>query len=140
MIGAAMVVLLFGCSRYDQGTEPMVDRDFNRYASEIQPIVTDTCASLDCHGNAGMPLRLYAERGLRLDRDLRDTPITTEELVANIGAFAGISVGAATVDDDLSLRKPLAESAGGLHHLGGDLWTSTSDIDYQSLRSWLAGP
>ncbi len=37
------------------------------------------------------------------------------------------------------LLKPLAESAGGLVHGGGDIFADTLDADYLTIRDWIAG-
>ena len=40
------------------------------------------------------------------------------------------------------LLRPLAVSAGGVNHSGGDVWTSASDDEFETLRNWArdAGP
>jgi hypothetical protein len=38
------------------------------------------------------------------------------------------------------LTKPLAQSAGGVQHLGGDIFLSTSDPDYVTILSWIQSP
>jgi hypothetical protein len=118
------------------GSEPVPAGDIASFAATVQPVVTDSCASLDCHGAPGRPLRLYAERGLRHTAALRDTPITDAEVADNVAAFIGVSPG--EVVDHLALRKPLAIGAGGMEHIGGDLWSSTADPSYAALRAWLA--
>lgn len=132
-VAAALVVA--GCAAPEQGSEALPAGDVASFTSQVQPIVTDGCASLDCHGDPGRPLRLYAERGLRLTAALRDTPITGEEIEHNVAAFVGVSPGA--VDDHLALLKPLAVEAGGMEHLGGDLWSSTDDPGYAAIFGWL---
>jgi hypothetical protein len=38
------------------------------------------------------------------------------------------------------LLKPLAVSAGGIQHLGGDIFPNTSDPDYLTILSWIQSP
>lgn len=128
---------LVACDTPQQGVEPLPVADVAGFEAAVQPVVTETCGSLDCHGDPGRPLRLYAERGLRLTRELRDQPITAAELELNAAAFIGVSPGA--VDDHLALLKPLAIGAGGMEHIGGELWSSTADPDYAAIRAWLGG-
>ena len=130
-----VAALVAACNAPDQGAQTLPAGDVASFAADIQPIMTDSCASLDCHGDPGRPLRLYAERGLRLEAALRDTPITQEEIAHNVGAFLGVSPGA--VADHLALLKPLAIDAGGMEHLGGDLWSSPEHPHYAAIRGWL---
>jgi hypothetical protein len=107
------------------------------FGAHVQPVLSGGCASLDCHGDAGRPLRLYARDGLRLAADLRGHDPTEDELVANMDAIAGLGVGRSRIEDDLLLLKPLSVAAGGVHHVGGDLWADQSDPAYRCLHAWL---
>ena len=107
------------------------------FALYVQPVLEAGCASLDCHGNSGRPLRLYGLFGLRLDVALRGEAASADELAANMRSIAGLDPGAAQVEDHLLLLKPLERDAGGLHHIGGDLWASQSAAAYRCLHSWL---
>jgi hypothetical protein len=135
-VALTALVVLAACTGPEPGIEPMATGDVDSFAASVQPIVTDTCASLDCHGAPGRPLRLYAERGLRLTRELRDQPITAEEVEHNAAAFLGVSPGI-TPDEHLAVLKPLAVEAGGMEHLGGDLWDSMDDPNCAAVREWL---
>ena len=52
------------------------------------------CATLDCHGQVGRPLRLYSAQGLRFPDDAQNAPggagITETELAANYQAIIGL--------------------------------------------------
>lgn len=113
--------------------------DVTVYESEVHPYLERRCATLDCHGDPGRPLRLYAETGLRaLGRD-RDLPLDAEELAANVASIAGVDP-VTDPDRDVMLLKPLAIDAGGMHHIGGDdIWADRSDPGYVCVREWLAG-
>ena len=50
----------------------------------------------------------------------------------------GLAPAAEDVEASALLRKPLAPSQGGGEHMGGVLFQSTSDADYQALRSFLS--
>jgi len=129
---AIMFVVLGACSVPAGEPEAIVERDVAAFATDVQPLLKAGCASLDCHGTAGRPLRLYAEYGLRERVELRTQPVSADELTANVAAFAGISV-------DVILGKPLHTSAGGMKHVGGDLWSSKDSPEYVCVAAWLNG-
>jgi hypothetical protein len=108
--------------------------DFENY---VQPVLQVGCASLDCHGNAGRPLRLYAKNGLRAEADLRGYKASFDEMRANILAIDGLDPFVDQIEDHLLLLKPLAVDAGGIHHVGGDLWADQTDKVYRCLHAWL---
>ena len=129
---------LAACAGEDQFAVSIESRgDAVDFAPYVQPVLEVGCASLDCHGDAGRPLRLYGRRGLRLDPTLRGLDASDEELAANIAAIDGIDPDAEQIEDHLVLLKPLAVSAGGIHHIGGDLWSDQSIAAYRCLHAWL---
>ncbi len=130
------VLLAVGCTPAPIAEERVGGLDVTAYVEEVHPVVRFSCASLDCHGVAGRPLRLYAEEGLRMRGDLRGTPLSGEEARWNVAAFAGVDPGAASPEASLSLAKPVA---GEITHAGGDVWPSRSDPGYRCVRAWLAG-
>jgi hypothetical protein len=101
------------------------------YAMTVHPILEARCATLDCHGDPGRPLRLYAETGLRAADALRGQRITMDELAANVRALAGVDPPAATLVLDKAL--------GSIHHVGGVIWPSADDVQAACVRGWLAG-
>ena len=137
--GATIVALLVAlaatsCAGPDPGSEaapPLLDRA--AYVRDVQPIFEARCATLDCHGNADRPLRLYAATGLRLAAD-RDLAITAEELTANLEAASGLD-DPPNVDERLVLLKAL----GRMKHSGDAVWAGPSDPQYMCVRGWLAG-
>ena len=134
----ALIVALAGCGQDDQGVEPLEPCDVDAYARDVHPIFEARCATLDCHGVAGRPLRLYAETGLRVRADLRDLPITEEELIANVRAAEAIDPRVAP-ERQMILRKPLAEAAGGVEHEGGELWLERDEPQAVCVLAWLEG-
>ncbi len=135
----AIALLVAGaCGGVDGGgNQPLVELDGDGYARDVHPILEARCATLDCHGVDDRPLRLYAETGLRLRDDLRDEPATPDELAADLRAIQAIDPGAEPADS-LLIRKPLAGSAGGVFHEGGDLWTSRDDPQLLCVLAWLS--
>jgi hypothetical protein len=105
---------------------------------ELQPWLEARCATLDCHGDPGRPLRLFSETGLRAPGVSRDATLTAEELEDNAWSLFGVDD--ASADRHLAVTKPLARAAGGVHHVGGDVWTSRDDPAYRCLVGWLEGP
>lgn len=124
----ALVVIFAVACAPAQGTEPVRTLDETDYL-DVHAVLEARCGTLDCHGDAGRALRLYAETGLRAADELRGQPITTAELAANVRSIAAL-------DDDLLLGKPLA---GELHHVGGDIWLEPDEAQIECFASWLAG-
>lgn len=131
---ACLTLLLAAC----QGGpgEQMLSADTEGYINEVDGYVSVGCATLDCHGDPGRPLRLYSEIGLRESTD-RDLPLSTNELEANALSF--VAVDSAPPLQHLAILKPLAESAGGLAHVGGDVWADVNDPGYLCVLAWLEG-
>ncbi|MDH5673193.1 MAG: hypothetical protein OEZ06_13640 [Myxococcales bacterium] len=146
---------LLGCveSKYESLAPLDAPLDADHYASHVQPYVALACASLDCHGDGGRPLRLYSELGLRLHHGLRpraqgDTveaePLVAEELRRNVAAFRSLEPAHHAGDERLVLSKPLSRKAGGAAHVGGDLFATSDAPGHRCLQGWLsaesAGP
>jgi len=132
---------LVGCPPA-QGVESLKDADVDIYAADVHAYVSIACGALNCHGNAGRPLRIYSELGLRIDPMLRQHPvdqmhpavtITQEELQDNVIAFSTVSPLSAGLQH-FALQKPLA---GGVDHVGGKIFESTQAPGYLCLRAWL---
>lgn len=132
----------------EQAPVSLPELDAGRYDSEVQPFVAASCASLDCHGVRGRPLRLYSELGLRRDDALRlravseasePEPLSSAELADNIEAFAALVPALSPGDEWLALSKPLAQAAGGGEHVGGDLFADRDHPGYRCLERWLKG-
>lgn len=144
----AAVLGWIGCSVDPASPQAIEPGDAALYAAYVQPYLEVRCATLDCHGVAGRPLRLYSELGLRREAGLRDapiqddrdpTPITTQELDDNRLAIAGIVAGTTDPASTLLLMKPLARGAGGMEHVGGAHWETRRDRGYRCLQGYLAG-
>ena len=105
------------------------------YARDVHPILEARCATLDCHGDPGRPLRLYAETGLRARDELRGLPITQAELEDDVRALFAVDPGA-DPSESFVLRKPLT---GTIDHVGGDVWPDAGDAQPTCVAGWLAG-
>jgi hypothetical protein len=120
------------------------DPDF--YASYVQPYLEAGCATLDCHGDPGHPLRLYAQLGLREKGTLRassiaehnePTAITEAELEDNRLSLAALALATEGSSEHIALLNPMAVATGGIAHEGPTLWSSRQAPGYLCLRAYL---
>jgi hypothetical protein len=118
---------------------PVDDAAVDTYARELHPLLEASCATLDCHGADRRPLQLFSETGRRLRGDLRGEPLTREEWLANVRALRTLDVGESDPDHQMLLLKPLAVSAGGAAHVGGDVWPDRAAPGYVCLRAFVVG-
>lgn len=93
---------------------------FAEFVSEVQPALKD-CSSGSCHG--AQQSDFYITCG--------QDQIQQAYNYAQARAFV-----AATVDNSQILQVPLAVSAGGYFHTGGEHFTSRSDDGYLAIRTW----
>lgn len=134
-----------GCAPLPQGEVGYAVPDLELYKAYVHPLFEGSCATLDCHGDPGRPLRLYSATGLRIRGDLRAAPgmtmteLTDEELADNVQSIAAIDVDEPDVDARFLLLKPLSNTGGGIHHYGGQIWSGTDDVAYRCVHGWLLG-
>ncbi len=135
---AATAALASACGPAGQG-ELVVPAtlDVATYENEVHPYLERRCATLDCHGDPGRPLRLYAETGLRAVGRDRSLPLDADEIAQNIAAIVELDP-SADPDHHILVLKPLAPDAGGMEHVGDTIWAARSDPGYVCLREWLA--
>jgi len=95
---------------------------FGSFMSNVQPILTKHgCVSSNCHGAPQSDFYITCGNSMT-------------ELAFNFSqAWSFVDT---PVDDSQILRIPLAVSAGGRGHTGGDQFPSTSDGDYTTIRTW----
>ncbi len=112
------------------GSDPLFDAasdpataDFAYFASNVSPVLGESCAGSNCHGASVNSLYL--------------TCGTTPEQV-RWNYFAASDYVASDTSASELLRRPLSPEAGGTYHEGGTIFDSTSDAAYQSLASWAA--
>jgi hypothetical protein len=113
---------------------------FAVYEASIQGVLDGKgCSAAGCHyrdqddpsaGGPGGSLRLF---------DCSAAPCDPDHLMANYDSAVGMSNLAIPQSSKL-LTKPLAEAAGGIQHLGGDLFTDTLDPGYLTLLNWIQTP
>jgi hypothetical protein len=124
--------------------QPELDRPF--FDCKVQPVLTQYCSALACHGDPGRFFRVFARNRSRLggDEAARNAQLKPEERAHNYAAALAVVRGD---DPDRSelLLKPLEETAGGYFHVGatlygnGDVFATPTDPDYQVLAQWVAG-
>jgi len=95
---------------------------FDAFKASVQPILTaHGCNAGSCHGAPQSDF--YITCGA-----------SDDELAFNFSqAWSFVN---APVEDSQLLRVPLAVSAGGRGHTGGDQFAGTSDTDYAAIRTW----
>jgi hypothetical protein len=99
-----------------------MNAQFQKFKDDIQPVLKDHgCTSSNCHGAP--------------QSDFYITCGDTDDQVAFNFSQAWSFVNN-PVDDSQLLRVPLAVSAGGRGHTGGDQFSSTGDGDYSKLHDW----
>ena len=143
----AVLAALVGCVQDElDRSEPLPALDPHFFRCEVQPVLASSCAFMACHGNDERPFSVYAEQRYRLGISWRDyeTPLTDEELAANLEVVSGF-VARDGSDEHLLSEKPLDTRAGGWFHRGRDLFgdadvfLTRDDARYQVLRDFAAG-
>jgi hypothetical protein len=130
-----------GCGEVDPGEEEAIGQlDQTAFETTIQPILdARNCSQSGCHyrdksdpnsGGPGGSFRIF---------DCTGDSCTAEQLLANHDSAAGMANIANPTTSKL-LTKPLALSAGGIQHLGGDIFMSVADPDYVAILGWIQSP
>jgi hypothetical protein len=127
--------------------------DFDAYQKGVDEYLARRCATLDCHGQLGRPLRIYSANGLRafdaaggggFPNLTAHTPLTPDEQKANYVAVIGlepetmgqvIAGGGTDPKKLLLIKKPLLLES----HKGGQVMSNEADDGYRCITSWLAG-
>jgi len=101
---------------------PTTQASFDAFKASVQPILTrHGCNAGSCHGAPQSDF--YITCGT-----------SDDELAFNFSqAWSFVN---SPVEDSQILRIPLAVSAGGRGHTGGDQFGSTDDADYAAIRAW----
>jgi hypothetical protein len=97
---------------------------FDSFKATVQPILTKHgCNAASCHGAPQSDFFITCGG-------------SDDELAFNFSqAWSFVN---APVEDSQILRVPLAVSAGGRGHTGGDQFASTTDGDYTAIKTWAA--
>lgn len=139
LLSGLLGAMALGCTDTTISEVPLTIGDPLEFGTEVQDYVGYRCGSLDCHGDMGRTLRIYAERGLRAGDALRDQGIGSNEVGENLVSMAAFDTLGAPVSESLILLKALAVDAGGMAHEGGAVWDSVEAPGYQCLFAWLSG-
>ena len=101
---------------------PMTQTSFDAFKSQVQPILTQHgCNAGSCHGAPQSDFYITCGE-------------TDDEVAFNFSqAWSFVNN---PVEDSQVLRVPLAASAGGRGHTGGDQFATTTDPDYVTIRGW----
>jgi len=140
-VTATVLLLTTGCGQVDPGEQETIGQlDQAVFETTIQPILDARgCSQAGCHyrdknnpnsGGPGGSLRIF---------DCSGSSCSAEQLLANHDSAAGMANMANPTTSKL-LTKPLALSAGGVQHLGGDIFFSTADADYLAILGWIQSP
>jgi hypothetical protein len=132
-------------SRYTEILTP----DFGQFKNDgVDDFITARCASLDCHGQVGRPLRLYSRTGLRLLSDADNVPggnsLSDDEVTANFQAVVGLEpehlsqVVADPTNNPPQLLLFIGKPRNLIIHKGGQVNAPLDDGDV-CLTSWVTG-
>lgn len=96
--------------------------NFAKFKSDVEPILKDKgCNASNCHGAPQSDFYITCGKN---DEQIAFNFAQSWSFVNN------------PVDDSQLLRVPLAVSAGGRGHTGGDQFSGTDDDDYATIRTW----
>ncbi|MFW6085385.1 MAG: hypothetical protein ACODAA_09240 [Gemmatimonadota bacterium] len=108
---------------FDPDAEPPDGASFDRFVSEVQPVLRERCAGSGCHG--ARLADLYLACGDDEPERRWNHFIATQHLDD-------------PVEESELLQRPLAASRGGAFHGGGDTFADVDDPGYEAIRSWAA--
>jgi hypothetical protein len=130
-----------GCGSVDPGVDPSVGSlDYDAFKANIQPVLDRRgCSNSKCHyrdkanpsnGGPGGSFRIF---------NCTDDPCSEDQFRANYDSASGMCDISNSTNSKI-LLKPLAVSAGGIQHLGGDIFLNATDPDYLTILSWIQSP
>jgi hypothetical protein len=134
------VLVAAGCIGTPEGTTQVPVLDYELFVSDVQVIFVERCGNPACHGRPERPFSVFGPEWYRADpsRTFLDEPLTDAEVLANYERACAFSLGISDPTDCLLLRKPLALAAGGVGHLGGEVWSDRDDTEARVVEAWLA--
>ncbi|WP_428264295.1 hypothetical protein [Haliangium sp.] len=101
---------------------PYMDSEFfDQFVSEVQPILSQSCASGSCHGAPQSDF--YLTCGNNAQQQAYN--------FSQVQAFVDVPA-----DNSPLLQYPLAIRSGGYFHTGGEFFNSRNDGDYQTIQRW----
>jgi len=150
-VGAAFALVLVtgagggaGCQSDLDARQTLTCPDEKLFRTAVSPFIEKRCGTLDCHGSATQPLRLYGELGLRHPAEANvsgGVETTSIERQDNFASVCGLepekmadAVGnlGASADQLLFISKP----RDAMHHKGGKVIEEGSDAD-RCLTGWV---
>jgi hypothetical protein len=139
-----LVILGSGCTAVENEPlpNPTATLDEAAFRCNVEPVLVKQCSYGACHGKADSALRVYSPGKLRAttptNNDDANAALTEAERHANYTSAAGFAVATAPADNWL-LLKPLPATLGGYEHLGGEIYTGTTDPQFTAISAWLGG-
>ncbi len=147
MIRALSVIAVFGAIGCQSGLEderplPALDEPFFR--CRVQPVLTKTCSTFACHGDARRYYNVFARNRLRaqgMEKD-RNAPLSLLERASNFEA-ARAFVQDSDPRASWLLLKTLEQ--GGYFHRGarifggGNVFANREDPDFKVIEAWTLG-
>jgi hypothetical protein len=112
------------------GDAPLADLAsplFTQFASDIQPVLQQSCAAGSCHGS------------IRSDFYLTCGADDDQRWFNYLQARAFVAEAPQAVEQSELLLRPLALAAGGVSHTGGVFFAGTDDATWQAWRRWAVG-
>jgi hypothetical protein len=100
---------------------PRDDASYQGFVRDVQPVLEQHCAGGNCHGS------VIADMYLTCGSNEAEQRWNYEVAVRYLDEVAATSE---------LLRRPLANSAGGVFHEGGDIFADVSDPNYRKLLAW----
>jgi hypothetical protein len=146
LFALAVGLLAIACQSGLDDPKSMPQLDGPYFDCKVQPILTKSCSTFACHGDARRFYRVFARNRLRAqgaEKD-RNSALTGLERASNLDA-ARAFVDPEAVDQSLLLTKPLDASAGGAFHRGaelfggGNVFANRDDPDFKTLAAWARG-
>lgn len=132
----ATSLLAFGCTESAIHELALPEGDVSLFTGDLQRYVGVRCGSLDCHGDMGRAMRVYAVDGLRITPDLRGLPISDGEIAVNVEVFESFAYETTEATKNQILLKALSTDAGGQAHEGNTIWLDTQDLGYRCLLGY----
>jgi hypothetical protein len=100
-----------------------------RYTSDVWPVLEANCYSCHSTGNSGAA-------AMDFDAELEQSDNQEELDQARIESIS-TRINFMVPEASVLLRKPLGEALGGLSHVGGQIFTGTSDPQYLAIYNWI---
>lgn len=140
-----VVIILSACTVENPPMDPY-DGDRVVFETQVQPILTQQCAFLGCHGREGMPLTIYSVDFLRM-RDpegkidptrpvLNEFGLSAAEYAHNQTALAA-RVNRTDPNGDLLINRLIPQDQGGIYHAGVVVYDNPEDPQLEILRRFL---